>query len=133
MKELVWDKTLSVAVDEIDEDHRRLVELLNIFSRSVAEGESPEYRAAVLDELIACTVWHFRHEERLMLKYHYPAFTGHKNEHQELIKSASAFQQKYRQDGGKMSEADFEYLEHWLTEHILVVDMKLGEWLAGVM
>ncbi len=133
MKELVWDKTLSVAVDEIDEDHQRLVELLNIFSRAVAEDEAPEYRTAILDELIACTTWHFRHEERLMLKYRYPAFSGHKNEHQELIKSAAAFQQKYQQDGGKMSEEDFEYLEHWLTEHILVVDMKLGEWLSGVM
>ena len=107
MRELVWDKTLSVTVDEIDEDHRRLVELLNLFNRSVAEDESPEYREALLEELIACTIWHFRHEERLMLKYNYPKFTGHK--------------------------ADFEYLEHWLTEHILVVDMKLGEWLTGVM
>lgn len=133
MKELVWDKTLSVTVDEIDEDHRRLVELLNLFSRSVTEAESPEYREALLEELIACTAWHFRHEERLMLKYHYPAFAGHKNEHQELIENATAFQQKYLQDDGKMSEADFEYLEHWLTEHILVVDMKMGEWLAGVM
>lgn len=133
MRELVWDKTLSVTVDEIDEDHRRLVDLLNIFSRSVAKGESPEYQEAVLAELIACTIWHFRHEERLMLKYNYPYFAGHKAEHQELIKSAAAFQQKYLQDGGKMSEADFVYLEHWLTEHILVVDMKLGEWLTGVM
>jgi len=133
MRELVWDKTLSVTVDEIDEDHRRLVELLNLFNRSVAEDESPEYREALLEELIACTIWHFRHEERLMLKYNYPKFAGHKAEHRELIESASAFQQKYLQEGGKMSEGDFEYLEHWLTEHILVVDMKLGEWLTGVM
>ncbi|WP_275098608.1 bacteriohemerythrin [Sedimenticola hydrogenitrophicus] len=133
MSELVWDKTLSVSVDEIDEDHRRLVELLNLFNRSVAEGESPQYREAVLEELIACTVWHFRHEERLMLKYHYADITEHKAEHRELIENATAFQQKYLQDGGKMSDADFEYLEHWLTEHILVVDMKMGEWLAGVM
>ena len=42
MRELVWDKTLSVAVDEIDEDHRRLVELLNIFSQAVEANEAPE-------------------------------------------------------------------------------------------
>ena len=133
MRELVWDKTLSVAVDEIDEDHRRLVELLNIFSQAVEENEAPEYRAAVLDELIACTVWHFRHEERLMLKYDYPGFAGHKTEHDELIESAAAFQTKYLQSGGEMNEEDFDYLEQWLTGHILVVDMKLGEWLVGVM
>lgn len=133
MRELVWDKTLSVSVDEIDQDHRRLVELLNLFSRAVAEGESPEYREALLEELITCTVWHFRHEERLMLKHNYPGFAEHKAEHDELIESAAAFQQKYLQNEQKMNEADFDYLEHWLTEHILVMDMKLGDWLAGVM
>ncbi|MCW8905928.1 MAG: bacteriohemerythrin [Sedimenticola sp.] len=133
MRELVWDKTLSVAVDEIDEDHRRLVELFNIFSRAVEENDPPEYREAVLDELIACTIWHFRHEERLMLKYDYPGFAGHKAEHDDLVESAAEFQKKYLQHEGKMDEADFDYLEQWLTGHILVVDMKLGEWLAGVM
>lgn len=133
MKELIWDKTLSVSVNEIDDDHQHLVTLFNIFKHSVVDGEPPEFRAAVLEELITCTVYHFRHEERLMLKYNYPYFSGHKAEHQELIESAAAFQQKYLDDGGKMSEADFEYLEQWLTEHILVVDMKLGEWLEGVM
>jgi len=38
MRELIWDKTLSVSVDEIDADHQRLVELLNLFNRAVAEG-----------------------------------------------------------------------------------------------
>jgi len=68
-----------------------------------------------------------------MLKYHYPDLPQHKAEHQELIDSAIAFQHNYRREGGKMSEADFEYLEHWLTEHILIMDMKLGEWLTGEM
>ncbi len=69
MKELIWDKTLSVDVPEIDEDHRRLVELFNILNRSVVEGDATNYIEAVMEELISCTVWHFRHEERLMLKY----------------------------------------------------------------
>ena len=30
MKDLVWDRTLSVDVPEIDEDHRRLVDLFNL-------------------------------------------------------------------------------------------------------
>ena len=71
MKDIVWGDVLSVAVDEIDEDHRKLVNIFNILNHSLAEGESPDYLAAVLEELINCTVWHFSHEERLMLKYGY--------------------------------------------------------------
>ena len=130
---MVWDHVLSVGIDEIDEDHRRLVNLFNILNHSVTEGEAPEYLAAVLEELINCTAWHFSHEERLMLKYGYEGMAEHKMEHQELIKSAKELQQKILQAGKLVASEDIEFLEHWLTEHILTADMKLGSYLAQVM
>jgi hemerythrin len=133
VKDFVWDKILSVEVEEIDEDHRKLVELLNILGHAVAEGESTSYIEAVLDELISGTVWHFKHEERLMLKYGYEGFPDHKTEHEELIESAKALQQKFLQEGKRLSNEDIEFLEHWLTEHILVADMKLGAFLVEEM
>ncbi len=133
MKDLIWSKTLSVDVKEIDEDHRRLVELLNILNHSVVEGDATNYIEAVLEELISCTVWHFRHEERLMLKYGYEGFMEHKTEHQELIDSAKALQQRFLQDGKLLVSKDIEFLEHWLTEHILIADMELGAYLVKVM
>ena len=99
MKDLVWNSTLSVQVEEIDEDHRKLVGLFNILNHSVVEGDATDYIEAVLEELISCTVWHFRHEERLMLKYGYEGILEHKREHQELIESAKALQQKFLQEG----------------------------------
>lgn len=133
MKQLVWDKTLSVEVDEIDEDHRRLVELFNLFREAVEASEPLEYRNALLDEMIACTVWHFRHEERLMLRYDYAEYDDHQREHQELVDSALAFQTKTLQARGLVSDADFDFLEHWLTEHIYTADMRLGNYLNTVM
>lgn len=133
MKDLVWDSTLSVHVDEIDDDHRRLVNLFNILGRSVAQGDATDYIEAVLEELITCTVWHFRHEERLMLKYRYEGIAEHKTEHQELIDSVKVLQQKFLQKGNAVSDDDIEFLEHWLTEHILVADMKLGSYLGELM
>ncbi|MBT3037824.1 MAG: bacteriohemerythrin [Candidatus Thiodiazotropha sp. (ex Codakia orbicularis)] len=133
MKDLVWNKTLSVEVDEIDEDHRRLVDLFNILNHAVADGDPADYQEAVLEELICCTVWHFRHEERLMLKYAYEEFEEHKTEHRNLIESAKELQQKFLQTDRRIANKDFEFLEYWLTEHILVADMKLGAYLAEVM
>jgi hemerythrin len=133
VKDLVWDNILSVGIEEIDEDHRRLVNLFNILNHSVTEGDAPDYLEAVLEELISCTVWHFSHEERLMLKYGYEEIAEHKMEHQELIKSAKELQQKVLQAGKLVANEDIEFLEHWLTEHILTADMKLGSYLAQVM
>ena len=133
MKELVWSDALSVQVNEIDEDHRRLVSLYNILNHSVTNGDAPDYIDAVLDELISCTVWHFKHEERLMLKYGYKGLSEHRAEHEELIESGKALQERFRNDGQAISSENIEFLEHWLTAHILVADMDLGAYLAEAM
>jgi hemerythrin len=133
MKELSWSNTLSVEVQEIDDDHRKLVDLFNMLSHSVEEGDEPKYIEAVLEELISCTAWHFRHEERLMVKYGYKDYDEHLSEHQKLIESARELQQKLKQEGHQISNQNIGFLENWLTEHILVDDMRLGSYLAQVM
>lgn len=133
MKDLIWDKTLSVDVPEIDEDHRRLVDLFNILNHSVVDGDAENYIEAVMDELISCTAWHFKHEERLMLKYGYEGLVEHKSEHEELIASAKALEQSFLQQGKAVSSEDIQFLEHWLTGHILGADMSLGSYLCEAM
>lgn len=133
MRDLIWGETLSVEVEEIDDDHRRLVELFNILSHAVEDGDATDYIEAVLEELISCTVWHFRHEERLMVKYGYKDSRGHMAEHRDLIQSAKALQQKYLDGNKQLSNQDIEFLEHWLTGHILSADKDLGSFLAAEM
>lgn len=68
-----------------------------------------------------------------MVKYVYQGLTEHRAEHQELIKSVRELQQKILQTNNVVPEEDLEFLERWLTEHILSVDMRLGSYLAEVM
>ena len=133
MKDLDWDYVMSVGVDEIDDDHKRLVALFNILNHSVNTEEDPAYLAAVLEELINCTVWHFSHEERLMLKYQYDEYAEHKTEHRELIESVEKLKGKILQAGTSISEDDLLFLERWLTEHILTFDNRLGAHLSEAM
>ena len=133
MNDIEWGNVLSVGNDEIDDDHRLLIELFNMLNHSISEGDDPDYLAAVLEELLNCTIWHFSHEERLMLKYGYEDYAEHRAVHQELIKSAKSLQQKVLQEDRSLASEELEFLEKWLTEHILSTDMKLGSYLAEVM
>ncbi len=133
MKDIVWSKILSVGIDEIDEDHRKLVSLFNMLNHAVTDRESPDYLAAILDELINCTAWHFSHEERLMLKYRYDGIDEHKAEHQDLINTAKELQQQILQADKPVAEENIVTLERWLTEHIFTTDMRLGSYLARSM
>lgn len=133
MKELVWDNTLSVQVNEIDDDHRKLLDLFNMLNHAVTNKEPEKYIGAVLEELICCTAWHFSHEERLMVKYNYEDLDSHKEEHHNLIESARDMQKKFIQKGYQISSEEIEFLERWLTGHILGSDMELGEFLGEVI
>jgi len=130
---MVWGEILSVGVDEIDEDHRKLMHIFNVLNHSVMERESPEYIAATLEELINCTVWHFSHEERLMLKYRYKDMAEHKAEHRELIQTAKELQQEILRADNRMVDEQIEFLERWLSGHILTADGRLGFYLSQVM
>lgn len=131
MKDLVWGEILSVGVDEIDDDHRKLVDLFNMLSHSLTEGAAKKYLEAVLDELVNCTAWHFSHEERLMVQYGYKGFTEHQAEHEELLRSIRKLQHLILA-GKDIDSKDIEFLEQWLTSHIFSTDMKLGSFLVDV-
>lgn len=133
MRDLTWTRILSVGVDEIDEDHRKLIQIFQILNRAVTEGESPEYLAATLAELINCTIWHFSHEERLMLKYGYEGIEQHKAEHRDLIQSVKELQQRILQSHTPMIDEHIEFLERWLTAHMLTADGRLGSYLSQVI
>jgi hemerythrin-like metal-binding protein len=133
VKDIVWGKILSIGVEEIDEDHRKLIHIFNILNHAVAEKESKEYLAATLEELINCTVWHFSHEERLMLKHRYPEAEAHRKEHRDLIISAKDLQQEILQADMPVADEHIQFLERWLTEHILTADGRLGGYLAQEM
>ena len=133
VRDLVWSEILSVGVDEIDDDHRKLLGIFSLLDQAATQGESPDYLAALLEELINCTVWHFSHEERLMLKFRYPEIEPHKAVHRDLIESARELQQKLLQTDKRMADEHIEFLERWLTEHILTTDLRLGSYLSHVM
>jgi hemerythrin len=130
MQDLVWEESLSIEVPEIDEEHRRLVDLFNILCRSVENGDTNDHIEVAMEELISCTLRHFRHEERLMLKYDYEGLAEHKSEHEELLASAKALQQKLLQEGKRVLSEHIPFLRNWLIGHILAADKILGSYLC---
>jgi hemerythrin-like metal-binding protein len=130
MKDILWSEILSVGVKEIDEDHRKMIDLFNVLNQAILSQQPQEYLTAVLEELINCTIWHFSHEERLMIERQYPEYEAHKYEHRDLIAGVKELQHDLLYSGGQLTEEQIQYLERWLTQHILTTDQKLGHWLT---
>ena len=65
-----------------------------------------------------------------MLKHGYEEIEEHKAEHQALIRSAKDLQQKILHADKRVADEHLEFLECWLTEHILSSDMRLGSYFS---
>lgn len=119
-----WSEQLSVGIQEIDEQHKVLVGLLNDLHRSIHERHGSEASRAILDKLGEYTRIHFAVEESLMRITDYPGYEVHKKEHEELIAQLVDFLNKIAAGGGSISFQLLHFLKMWLTHHILESDKE---------
>ena len=120
-----WNADFSVSVPEIDEQHKRLFQVINDFYDAIKDGRENAF-GELLDSLIAYTVYHFSSEEKYMDKFNYPEAESHKREH-ELF-TAKVLDVKKRFDDGKfvLTLEITNFLKNWITNHVLHVDKKLS-------
>ena len=122
-----WNEKMSVGVAVIDEEHKKLVAMLNELYDGMQSGKAAESLGKVLDGLIAYTAAHFKHEEDLFAKTGYPAAAAHKKEHDELTKQVLAVQAKYKAGvTGTLSMEVMSFLKNWLITHIQGSDKSYG-------
>ncbi len=86
--------------------------------------------AAAIAELVEYTGYHFDNEEKAMAQAEYPELESHQEEHRKLKEQALEFQAM-----GQVLERDkvkefYQFLRAWLIDHIVVCDMKYGEFIA---
>lgn len=119
-----WSDELSVGIEEIDNQHRILVDLLNELHRAIVEHRGSEAAHRILAELLEYTRIHFAVEESLMRILGYPDYEEHRHHHELLINEVQELSQKL--EAGKKS-VNFEllhFLKMWLTKHIMEEDRQ---------
>nr|WP_240732248.1 hemerythrin domain-containing protein [Geobacter sp. FeAm09] len=88
-----FPEELLFGIPEIDGQHRDLFDMYNEFSDAVDKGRGPEGLSLLFDRLEGFAAYHFRCEERLMVKSGYPQREEHLQEHtqsNEVLKQYKA-------------------------------------------
>jgi hemerythrin len=125
-----WNDKLSVGVDMIDGDHKRLVAMVNELHDAVRAARGKDVMGKVLDGLIEYTKTHFGREEAEMKKFNYPKAADHLREHAALAKQVIDVQAKYRAGNtAVLSMEVMAFLRDWLLKHIQASDRALGVFL----
>ena len=118
-----WNDKVSVGIEEIDEQHKQLLDLINRLYDAMISGEKKlQVAKDVLNELMQYTVVHFAVEESLFRIFDYPDYEAHCAHHQELRAQVIDINRKV-QSGEKMVTPELlVFLRKWLTNHIMVED-----------
>lgn len=128
---LRWRDSLSLNVPAIDNDHKRLFELLNRVRFLDLAGDEPQAIADALSELLLYTQTHFRREERLMELGNYPGLQVHRRYHQQFTNQVAEAMANFRAHPGEFRVHDiYQLLANWLVDHVLGEDMKIRPFVA---
>jgi len=123
METIDWTEEFSVGVTLFDEQHKRLIAMLNKMIKDPTATTSSETVSDVITDMTQYASEHFKSEEDLMIKHGYPHTEQHRNQHQEfrekLVQICFATEEKVE----IVPQVMLEYLRHWLAQHILHEDM----------
>ncbi|MFH1914790.1 MAG: bacteriohemerythrin [Pseudomonadota bacterium] len=119
-----WADDLSVNIREVDEQHLRLINLINKLHAAMRSGKGKQATARVLDELKDYTVFHFSSEEALFEEHGYAGLLNHVAAHKAFVNKVLDFEQQILSGKSSVTMEVMNFLKDWLVKHIKGVDKK---------
>ena len=121
---LEWEDKYSVGISIFDEEHKKLIGILNKAIYAKEHNDNTEEIKEVLREMTDYTFTHFTTEEAYMKAFNYPEYQDHKEEHMNFSTKIIAYAYKVIKGDYQFADELTEYLKQWLINHIQVTDRK---------
>jgi hemerythrin len=127
MQPIVWTTEYELGLEEIDNQHRAIVDKINALSAGHGKAGNESAALLLLEELSNYVRHHFKTEEALM------AHAGcdrdfevrHRGEHAYYRGVLRDFTNDYIDGRGRITTSFLEYLVHWLLHHIVSTDREM--------
>lgn len=127
MDTINWKNEFSVGIMEIDNQHKKLLAMINRLIAEQKQLTDPMTIAELLTEMTEYAEEHFHTEEFMMSEHGYNMKSEHELQHQRFILKTRAFMDAADVGPNILSNALLDYLGSWLIQHILKEDMKYKE------
>jgi len=124
-----WKDQYSVQVKEIDEQHKKLLIIINQLYEAIKSQSSHKNLVTLVKELIDFSEYHFTTEEKYFDLCNYEDKEPHKKEHQKFKEKILTTYNTCRSSEcqGQELEIAFElidFMEDWFVEHFISMDQK---------
>ena len=124
-----WSDRYSVSHSDLDQQHQKLIQLINVLGVSIDQSRGNEYVIKVIAELMKYAEDHFQKEEQLLKDADYPNYTEHANEHIRFRNKVAKYSREMKQDLSPGDNKAFQgtvlnFMKEWLISHIMSSDKK---------
>ena len=126
-----WTEALSVGDAAIDQQHQRLIQIINNLHEAMRTQTTRTQLGELLDQLIAYTHEHFSYEEGRLQACGYPHLVAHQRLHGDLLGQVSELKTKFNRGKRTMNMELMSFLKTWLTDHIQKTDKRYTPYLSG--
>ena len=129
-----WDESLSKGIKEIDDQHKRWIDIINKLNSSIKEGKVRESVESILKSMVEYTHTHFVTEEKYFDKFGFDGAEEHKKEHKAFVekvasfkKDIEAFSKDFEKGNVYMIDEVMNFIKSWIIGHIKATDQKYVE------
>jgi len=112
----VWNAQLNTNIKEIDEQHRKIVDYINVLERANQKADR-QMIAEAMAGVIDYTQSHFAFEESLLEEAGYRFVKPHKKVHELFIRRINSYVERHNK-GENVGEELYKLLSTWLVNHI---------------
>ena len=122
---LKWTKAFNVGIEEVDAEHKELIELINGLHDVMQVGADYVQVVELLGEIYSQIATHFAHEEKIMRYARYALYDEHKEDHETLLDDLREIMDEVEADGTFDAIALSADLNRWFMDHFHTHDAKL--------
>lgn len=126
-----WDNSMSVHITEIDNQHKKLFEMIDKFQDELKDARDNKPIISLIDGLKDYAGYHFKTEESWMKRYNYPQLVTHQHEHQEFIKTVDDFESTLKQGNTLRPSEISNFLKDWIMKHLALEDKLFANYLKN--
>lgn len=126
-----WKDTYSTGMEEVDHEHRELIDLINELHARLDDPQAPLSVPAFFGDLNRAITAHFALEERHMREKGYDQLRDHKGDHERLLDEIRDMMEAYESSPAEMRAPLLcKALDDWFSNHFRSHDARLHRMLG---
>jgi hemerythrin-like metal-binding protein len=129
MEVIEWDKSYSVGVRELDEQHKQLFKIVNTLFDIPDTGMDSQNVSDLLASMKKYAAVHFATEEKYLSECAYPDIENHILVHRQFREKIEDLCQRGIVNHAELFGDILSFLYEWLLDHILSCDKKYAPFL----